>query len=140
MVGGFELRYLAGLPLAALFCAAGYGHFAHSRFFVGIMKGMPLPGLHMTANYVTGALEILGGMSMILRPTAEVYRGMFWLVVLMSAANVNMYINDVPAGGKRMTYGFPFGTHYIRAYAQVFLLGWLHFLAKAFSAADPRSS
>jgi len=134
MVGWMEPRYLAGLPLAVLFIAAGQGHFMKPRFFIGIMKGMPLEALHPAANYITGVMELVGGVALLSKPSPQVVYSLFWLVVIMSAANVNMWWNDVPAGKTRMTYGFPFGTHYLRAYAQIALLLWLHYLAKAHRA------
>lgn len=132
-----SLRWLAGLPLAGLFLAAGYGHFAHPKFFVGIMRGLPFPHLHSLANRVSGAAEIAGGAGLLLAPFAHPVwatrccTSLLLLLAVMSVANVNMYVNDVPAGKKKLTYGFPWGTHYIRAYAQIILFAWIYALRNA---------
>lgn len=133
--------WLCGLPFALIFVAAGRGHFAQSRKFVGIMRGLPAPALHMAANYATGAAEIVLGVALATAPLAGsparaalIARALFWLVVLMTPANINMLVNDVPFGRVRLTYGLT-GTHAVRLALQAALLLCLHRLEAAWRAA-----
>ena len=93
------------------------------------MRGMPLAPLHPAANYVSGVAEFTLGAALALSPLLGAHadvpaRALFWLVVAMSPANVNMWVNDVPFGKERLTYGWT-GTHALRCLAQVLLLLWL---------------
>ena len=108
--------WLLGLPAATLFLTAGIGHFREPAKFVGIMKGMPLERWHPAANYITGAAELWLGAELAIAPllgahhASQIARALFWLVLLMSPANFNMWYNDVPFGDQRLTYGWT-GTH-----------------------------
>ena len=132
--------WLLGIPFGMLFLAAGRGHFAQRETFVGIMKGLPFPELHPAANLVTGVLEVAYGATLLVAPlwgsakgAANAARALFWLVVLMSPANINMWLNDVPFGEHRLSYGLT-GTHYLRFVAQCLLLLALRILDKAWSS------
>ena len=46
-----------------------------------------------------------------------------------------MYVNDIPFGETRLTYGL-FGTHAARFVAQILLLAWLFGLAKWHASAE----
>eukprot|EP00729_Bicosta_minor_P022172 gene22172-3903_t len=48
------LRVFVGV----LFVAAGILHFTHTSTLVGVMAGMPYPGLHRTAVLATGVPEL----------------------------------------------------------------------------------
>lgn len=131
---------LASIPFAVLFISAGRGHFVQPRKFIGIMRGLPLVALHPAANYVTGCLELVLGVALPVASiagsparAAAVARALFWLVVIMSPANINMWWNDVPFGRQRLTYGLT-GTHSLRFLLQVVLLLSLHGLERAWIA------
>ena len=131
--------WLLGLPAATLFLTAGIGHFREPAKFVGIMKGMPLERWHPAANYITGAAELWLGAELAIAPllgahhASQIARALFWLVLLMSPANFNMWYNDVPFGDQRLTYGWT-GTHALRCALQVLLLAALHFLRISYEA------
>ena len=136
--------WLLGLPPAILFLAAGVGHFREAPKFYGIMKGMPLERWHPAANYITGAAELWLGAELAIAPllgahASQIARALFWLVLLMTPANINMYVNDVPFGDERLTYGW-MGTHALRGALQLLLLSWLHFLRISYAAAASASS
>ena len=104
--------WVASAPVGALFAVAGWAHFATPGPFVGIMKGMPLESTHLAAVYISGVFEALGGAGLLVAPLlgelayAELAAsGLFWLVVAVSPANVNMYLNDLPFGKNKMSYG-----------------------------------
>ena len=120
-------QWLAGLPFAALFVAAGISHFRQAAKFIGIMRGMPLPDWHPAANYITGAAELWLGFELAFAPllgarhAAGICLALFWLVVLMTPANINMWYNNVPFGSGYLTYGWT-GTHAMRMSLQMILL------------------
>jgi uncharacterized membrane protein len=122
---------VARFPLAALFLAAGYGHFASPDKFIGIMRGLPLPALHAPAMYATGVLEALAGVALALQPSEHVCNAVIALVLLMSPANVNMWWNDVPFGRDRLKYGTKGFTHALRFALQLALIAWLYALGRA---------
>ena len=98
------------------------------------------PSVVRSANYVTGAAEFLLGAALALAPllgaqhsAARTARALFWLVVVMSPANINMWVNDVPFGKQRLTYGLT-GTHALRCVLQIVLLTCLHGLQLGWQA------
>ena len=107
--------------------------------------------MHRAANYATGAAELILGLGLAHPPPAilgnvhslahaAVARALFWLVLLMTPANVNMFLNDVPFGSTRLSYGWD-GTHALRLSLQLVLLCALRALAagwRADAAADER--
>jgi len=111
-VMGLYAAWAAAAPVGALFSVAGWAHFATPGPFLGIMKGMPLESTHMAAVYVSGVFELLGGVGLLLGPllgqpaVAELAAwGLFWLVVAVSPANINMYLNNLAFGKDKMSYG-----------------------------------
>lgn len=109
---GLLTAWVSAAPLGVLFSVAGWAHFATPGPFVGIMKGMPLESTHLAAVYISGVFELMGGVGLLLGPmlgrpaVAELAAvGLFWLVVAVSPANINMYLNDLPFGKNKMSYG-----------------------------------
>ena len=96
------------------------------------MKGMPLERWHPAANYITGAAELWLGAELAIAPllgahhASQIARALFWLVLLMSPANFNMWYNDVPFGDQRLTLRLD-GHARARCALQVLLLAVLHF-------------
>jgi len=91
----------AGLAIVfTWFMAGGITHFTNPDFFVAIMP--PYIGWHLEIVYISGALEILGALG-ILVPRLRQLAGncLIVLVILVSPANVHMWLNphlfpDVP--------------------------------------------
>ena len=82
------------------FMAGGIGHFVATDFFVGIMP--PYIPLHREAVYISGLLEILGALGLLI-PQYRLWagRGLFLLTLCVTPANVHMWLNphlfpDVP--------------------------------------------
>jgi len=136
---------LACVPVGLLFIMAGVGHFNNDAF-IDMMRGMPFPTVHPAAVYISGAAEFVLGSTLLIAPLLGP-RGISWvskaawllfvLVILVTPANINMYVNDVPFGGSRFTYGLT-GTHFKRFVAQVVLFAWLGGLVIAADSADAR--
>ena len=129
---------LPGMPLASLHPAAVY--------FTGVLEalggpvvlvgGLSVPTRSTHCRQLNAAVH--GRLSLVASPwlqsseaNALNCRMLFWLVVAMTPANINMWMNDVPFGDSKLTYGAR-GTHYVRAAAQVVLLLWLHLLRCAY--------
>ena len=123
---------VARLPVVGLFLLAGYGHFASPAKFLGIMKGLPLPALHSFAMYGTGVLEMLAGLALAFAPSERVCHATIALVLLMSPANINMWLNDVPFGRQHLRYGTKGFTHLLRFALQLALIAWLYALGRAY--------
>ena len=137
--------------------AAGVSHYTKRKEFIGIMRGMPFKSLHPLAVYWSGVCEASLGFMLLVAPFAQLdllskvlFLGvgqmipiqqkkaadlLFWLVVLMTPANINMALGDVPFGKTRLKYGFKLFekgrmTHFARGLAQVVLLIWLTILGR----------
>lgn len=91
----------AGLAVVFLwFMGGGIAHFTSTEFFVSIMP--PWIGYHYEIVYISGVLEILGALGILvpgLRQWAGI--GLLLLVVCVTPANVHMWLNpelfpDVP--------------------------------------------
>jgi len=124
------LPWVAGLPLVLLFVGAGVGHFADAPKFVGIMKGLPFASLHPAANYATGVAEMVLGAALTPIVTnsmaSRAANLLFCLVLIMTPANINMIVNDVPFGSHRLTNA----QHTARMLVQVLLLCYLRWLGR----------
>eukprot|EP00750_Incisomonas_marina_P017135 INCI19891.1.p1 GENE.INCI19891.1~~INCI19891.1.p1 ORF type:complete len:171 (+),score=18.83 INCI19891.1:78-515(+) len=122
---GMASRLAATGPLCALFTSAGIAHFLKPNTFLGIMRGMPLPALHLLAVYVTGVLEVGLGLAVLVHPSPKVCYALIGLVALMTPANINMWWNNLSFNGYRMSPRH----HLLRALAQAVLFGWLYLLS-----------
>jgi uncharacterized membrane protein len=110
-------RNIVGLLLGMPFIWIGIQHFTNPEPFNAIVPyylGWPT-----FWTYSSGALEILLGLGIMVPPTRKVAAWLLViLVLLMSLANLNMWINDVPFNGTRLTTT----AHVIRWIIQVILL------------------
>jgi uncharacterized membrane protein len=88
-----EILRKAGLGfVAALFLTSGTCHFLLTRFFVAIMP--PYLPLHREAVYVSGIFELLGGLGLLFPSTRRAAGiGLFALAILVTPANVHMWLN-----------------------------------------------
>ncbi|MDP6862985.1 MAG: hypothetical protein QGH80_04780 [Acidimicrobiales bacterium] len=114
---------LLGLP----FIWIGIQHFVNPKAFNEIVpRYLAAPSFW---TYTSGALEILLGIGIMIPVTRTISaRLLVVLVLLMSLANLNMYLNDVPFNGTLLnTAG-----HVIRLIAQVILIAVLLWLGMIF--------
>ena len=110
-------RNIVGFGLGLPFIWIGIQHFANPEAFNAIVPGYL--GWPLFWTYASGVLEILLGLGIMVPPTRRAAAQLlFILVILMSLANLNMWINDIPFNGTRLgTTG-----HIIRWICQVILL------------------
>ena len=118
------IKNIMGVLLGLAFVWIGTRHFATPAIFNAIVPDYL--GWPAFWNYSSGALEIVLGFAIMVpytRPRAAFL--LVVLVILMSLANLNMWINDVPFNGTRLTTR----GHLIRWIIQFILLGILLWLA-----------
>jgi len=114
----FILQLFLRCILATLFVGAGVGHFRTFDEFKGIMAGLPFPGLHPLAVWITGLFEMGLGILTILWPSKIVFEALLLLVIAMTPANVNMWWYNLSFKGHRMGQR----GHALRALAQILLI------------------
>ena len=84
----------------AWFMVGGITHFTNPQFFVSIMP--PYIGYHLELVYISGVFEIIGAIGILIpRLRQWAGNGLILLVILVSPANVHMWLNpdlfpDVP--------------------------------------------
>lgn len=126
------LRGLLAVPLGLAFVVIGVQHFTRPEVFDAIVPSyLGWPRLWTLSS---GALEVLFGLGLFIaraRPTSA--RLLFWLVVLMSLANINMWWNDLEFDGMRLSQT----GHIIRFSAQLLLLLALAWLSRDRSERAP---
>ena len=117
------LAFIVAVPLGLAFAWIGALHFRNPEPFEAIVP--PYLGWPGFWNYTSGALEILLGMGLLLPWTRRwSARLLILLVLAMSLANLNMWMNDLPFDGTRLsTRG-----HLIRWTIQIILLAVLALL------------
>ena len=92
------LALIYGVP----FILIGIEHFREPQKFVDIIpKYMPFA---LFLVYLTGVIEIMGGLGIIYPETREITgRLMALFLIAIYPANFNMWINDIPYNGTRLT-------------------------------------
>ena len=92
------LALIYGVP----FVLIGIEHFREPQKFVDIVpKYMPFA---LFLVYLTGAMEVMGGLGIIYPGTREITgRLMALFLIAVYPANFNMWINDIPYNGTRLT-------------------------------------
>ena len=92
------LALIYGIP----FILIGIEHFREPQKFVDIVpKYMPFA---LFLVYLTGVMEIAGGLGIIYPETREIAgRLMVLFLLAIYPANFNMWINDIPYNGTRLT-------------------------------------
>ena len=92
------LALVYGIP----FILVGIEHFREPQKFVDIVpKYMPFA---LFLVYLTGIIEIVGGLGIIYPETREITgRLMVLFLIAIYPANFNMWINDIPYNGTRLT-------------------------------------
>ena len=113
------------VSLGMAFVAIGIQHFRNPEPFEAIVPGYL--GRPRFWNFTSGGLEILFGLGLMI-PIARRWsaRLLVLLVLAMSLANLNMWLNDLPFDGTRLsTRG-----HVVRWIVQVVLLAVLVLLGR----------
>ncbi len=92
------LALIYGIP----FILIGIEHFREPQKFVDIVpKYMPFA---LFLVYLTGVMEIVGGLGIIYPETREITgRLMVLFLILIYPANLNMWMNDIPYNETRLT-------------------------------------
>jgi len=99
------------------FVIAGIEHFRGPQKFVEIVP--PYFPFALFLVYLTGVMEIAGGLGIIYPETREIAgRLMALFLIAVYPANFYMWINDVPFNGTRLTTN----GHLIRAVGQLLLI------------------
>ena len=111
------IAFIVAVPLGLAFAWIGALHFRNPEPFEAIVPSYL--GWPRFWNYASGALEILLGLGLIVPPARRwSARLLILLVLAMSLANLNMWINDLPFNGTRLTTT----GHILRWTIQVILL------------------
>ena len=107
------LALIYGVP----FILIGIEHFREPQKFVDIVpKYMPFA---LFLVYLTGLIEIIGGLGIIYPETRELTgRLMVLFLLAIYPANFNMWINDIPYNGTRLTTQ----GHLVRLSVQILLI------------------
>jgi len=109
------VKYVVLALIFLFFLVGGSGHFLQTERFVAIMP--PFMPFHYEAVYISGVFELLGAFGILLPKTRRLAGiGLFALIVLVTPANIHMWLNADQFPDFSMTY------HYIRLSAQVLLL------------------
>jgi len=96
-------RVSGRLALTGMFVFTGITHFTAMRHYYVAMIPEPLPRL-LIAVYLTGILEILGGIGLAYSKTAKAAGGcLIVLLLLLFPANINAAVNEIPFGGASPT-------------------------------------
>ena len=125
-------RNLVGFTLGIPFIWIGYQHFASPDGFNEIVP--KYLGWPFFWTLLSGGFEILLGFGIMI-PLARkaAARILFVLVILMSLANLNMWINDIPFNGTTLTTT----GHLIRWAIQIALLLTLLWLGEVIPRTSP---
>ena len=126
------LRTLVGSLLGLAFISIGIQHFVRPELFNPIVP--EYLGWPAFWNYTSGAMEIILGLGMVIPKTRKYAAQLLVvLVLLMSLANANMWINDLPFNGTRLsTTG-----HIVRWIIQLLLLTILLWLGEKIQRPNP---
>jgi uncharacterized membrane protein len=110
-----------GLVLAAvLYVAAGVLHFTRTAFYVKIVP--PYFPYHVAVVLVSGVLEILGGLGLLLPQTRRIAAwGLVALLIAVFPANLYMATNPIEAGAASVA---PI-VRWARLPVQFLLIWWL---------------
>jgi uncharacterized membrane protein len=94
------MRAFARAALALFFVVAGANHFWNTRFYVRIMP--PYVPYHEAAVYLSGVLEILGGLAVLHPATRRLAGiGLILLLIAIFPANIHMALNHIPRSSPR---------------------------------------
>lgn len=131
----YTRRDIVGSLLGVAFVSIGTQHFAQPELFNAIVPDYL--GWPAFWNYTSGAMEVLFGLGMLISKTRTYAAQLLVVLVLcMSLANLNMWINDIPFNGTRLsTTG-----HIVRWIIQFLLLTVLLWLGEKIMPPSNRTS
>lgn len=120
-----KARQISAIGFGVAFVWIGIQHFTNVGFFVPIVP--EILGAPEFWVYVSGAAEILLGMSMVITRTRQQGgRATAAFLILVYWANLNMWINDIPIDGTT----FSTSAHIARATAQFGMIGLALWIAE----------
>ena len=113
------------IALGLAFCRIGLLHWTNPEPFEAIVPAYL--GAPSFWNLMSGSFEILFGIGLVMpRTRKRAAMLLFFLVIAMSLANINMWVNDLPFNGTKLsTQG-----HVIRWCVQIVLLLTLAWMAQ----------
>jgi uncharacterized membrane protein len=112
------------LLLAAFFILAGLNHFLNKKFYVSMMP--PYLPAHLELVYLSGLLEILGGITVLFAKTRRwAGYGLISLMVAVFPANIYMAMN--PA----LFANVSSWALYLRLPLQIVIIGWIYWTTKS---------
>lgn len=116
-------RRIALLALAPLFVLAGVNHFVDTDFYLSMMP--PYLPAHLELVYLSGILEILGGVGVLApRTRALAGWGLVALLIAVFPANVHMAANP------ELYPAIPTAALYARLPLQAVLLAWVYWATR----------
>ncbi|MBL4836331.1 MAG: DoxX family protein [Kordiimonadaceae bacterium] len=109
------LKYICLGVVFLFFLMGGIGHFTQTEQFVAIMP--PYMPFHLEAVYVSGVFELLGAFGILWAKSRRIAGlGLFALVIMVTPANIHMWLNAEDFPNFSMTY------HYVGLTVQLVLL------------------
>jgi len=113
--------------LTVVMVVAGANHFINPPPYLGMMPvELPL-STHLPLVYISGVLEILGGLGLILPATRRFSAyGLIALFLAVFPANINMALNDLPLGEDRV----PSWALWARLPLQALFILWAYAVAR----------
>ena len=116
------MRIVSIYLLAGLFAVAGVAHFVRPQLFVRLVPPyLPAPLLLV---YVSGALEVLGGLGLLL-PATRVVAGWSLIALLIAVFPANVHMALHPEAFPQV----PAWSLYVRLPLQFVLMGWVYWAA-----------
>ena len=118
------LTHILAIIYGVAFILVGIAHFRNPQIFVEIVPPfLPFP---LFLVYLTGAMEIAGGIG-IIHPASRVLTGRLLVLFLIAVfpANLYMWFSDVPFNGTLLTTP----QHVLRLVAQIALIATALFLS-----------
>lgn len=120
------------LLLAAFFVFAGVSHFTRPDFFVAIVPAW-LPGPPLAVVYLSGVLEILGGLGVLLPATRRLAGfGLIALLIAVYPANVQMALDPE----RWVAAGTPLWALYLRLPFQFLFIAWAWWATRSDTPAE----
>lgn len=118
-------RCVALLLLALFFAVAGLNHFLNPDFYVAIMP--PYLPAHLELVYLSGFLEILGGVGVLFAATRRLARlGLIALLFAVFPANIHMALHPEPF----VAQGMQLWELYLRLPIQFAFVAWVWWAAR----------
>ena len=90
-----KFKFITILVMSFMYTYIGIKHFTDSQYFINITP----PQIHYKsfAVYLTGALEILGGLLILKKSTRKLGAFMLiFLLIIVFPANIYLYVSEVP--------------------------------------------